>query len=118
MCYTGINVASVLSNGDIYGCPDVARNPKLIQGNIRKDKLSDVWENRFEYFRNFDRTSNKKCKACQDWQFCLGDAFHTWDWEENKPNLCVREIFKEDYIKRDKLIREYNKLKKELEKKR
>lgn len=25
---------------------------------------------------------------------CLGDAFHTWDFEKRKPNFCAREIFK------------------------
>ena len=46
----------------------------------------------------------------------MGDAFHTWDWDENKPNFCVREIFKEDYEERDKKIKEYKKLMNKLRK--
>ena len=36
-CATGINVGSVLSNGDIFVCPNVPRRPELIQGNVRTD---------------------------------------------------------------------------------
>ena len=33
-CMTGLNVGSILSNGDIFVCPNVPRLPELIQGNI------------------------------------------------------------------------------------
>lgn len=98
-CYTGYWVASILSNGDIFGCPDIERRPELIQGNIRRDSFVDVWEHRFKNYRSINRTSNKKCKKCPDWKSCCGDAFHTWDFENNKPNFCVREIFKDHYKK-------------------
>ena len=96
-CYTGNTVASILSNGDIFGCPDIERRPELIEGNIRKVKFSDVWEHGFKKYRSINRTSNSKCKKCPDWKVCSGDAFHTWDFENNKPNFCVREIFKDDF---------------------
>ena len=95
ICFTGHCVASILSNGDIFGCPDIERHPKLIQGNIKKDSFVDVWENRFKNYRSVNRTSNSKCKKCPDWKACGGDSFHTWDFEKNKPNFCIKEIFKE-----------------------
>ena len=98
-CFTGYWVASILSNGDIFGCPDIERLPELIEGNIRKDKFSDVWENGFKRYRKIDRTCNSKCKKCPDWKICTGDAFHTWDFVNNKPNFCAREIFKDDIEK-------------------
>jgi len=113
-CFTGYWVASILSNGDVFGCPDIERRPELIQGNIRERKFSDIWENEFKPYRKIDRTSNEKCLSCPDWKSCLGDAFHTWDWNENKPNFCVRELFEEDYKKRDELAEEFLKLKKEV----
>ena len=96
-CYTGSSIASILSNGDIFGCPDIERRPELIQGNIRKDSFVDVWEHRFKNYRRVNRTSNSKCRRCPDWKACGGDAFHTWDFENKKPNFCLREIFKEDF---------------------
>ena len=114
-CFTGYWVASVLSNGDVFGCPDIERRPELIQGNIRERKFSDIWEHEFKLYRKINRTSNSKCKKCPDWKSCLGDAFHTWDWDEKRPNFCVREIFKKDYDARDKKVKDYEKLKKKLE---
>ena len=116
-CFTGYWVASILSNGDIFGCPDIERRPELIEGNIRKDSFVDVWEHRFKKYRSINRTSNAKCKKCSDWKFCLGDAFHTWDFDENKPNFCVHEIFQKEYAKREKAIHDYELIKKSLQKK-
>ena len=116
-CFTGYWVASILSNGDVSGCPDIERRPELIQGNIRERKFSDIWENEFKKYRSINRTSNSKCKKCPDWKSCLGDAFHTWDWDENKPNFCVREIFKDDYDKRDEIVNNYIEVKKKYKKK-
>ncbi len=102
-CFTGYWVASILSNGDIFGCPDIERLPELIEGNIRKDKFSDVWENGFKRYRKIDRTCNETCAACPDWKICTGDAFHTWDFKNNKPNFCARELYKEEFEQRDAL---------------
>lgn len=41
-CRTGISIASILYNGDLYVCPNVPRIKSLIQGNIRKDNFKDV----------------------------------------------------------------------------
>ena len=49
-------MASILSNGDIFVCPNVERRPELIQGNIKKDNFVDIWENKFKIFSsNFKR---------------------------------------------------------------
>lgn len=97
ICYTGVNVGCILSNGDIFVCPDVKRRPELIQGNIRKDNFMEVWEKKFKLFRKMTRTCNSTCKKCSEWKLCGGDAFHTWDFDENKPLVCPKVLFKEDY---------------------
>ncbi len=95
MCMTGLTVASILSNGDIYPCPNVERRKELVQGNIRKDSFVDVWENKFEEFRHKRLTVNKNCKKCSEYKFCRGDSFHTWDFDKNKPKFCKKELWKE-----------------------
>ena len=92
-CMTGLNIGSILSNGDIYVCPNVPRRPELIQGNIRKDNIVDVWENKFKFFRDEYRTSNPTCIACEHWKYCGGGSMHTWNFDENKPNICLKDIF-------------------------
>jgi MoaA/NifB/PqqE/SkfB family radical SAM enzyme len=47
LCNAGVYTASIMYNGDIGGCLDIERRPELVQGNIRKDNLKEVWEKRF-----------------------------------------------------------------------
>lgn len=96
ICSAGLFTGSILSNGDIFVCPNVERRKELIMGNIRKDSFVDVWENRFEPYRHDRKTVNEECKKCSEFQFCGGDSFHTWDFDNNKPNFCIKNIFKED----------------------
>ena len=96
-CLTGLTIASILSNGDIFVCPNVPRRPELIQGNIKTDSFVEVWENKFKEFRHEKRTACESCLKCPHWDYCGGDAFHTWNFDENKPNVCLRPLFDEEY---------------------
>ena len=87
-CRTGINVASILYNGDLFVCPNVPRIKSLMQGNIRTDNFKDVWDNKYKEFRTKDRTKCAECENCEWWNFCLGGAYHTWNFEENSQNKC------------------------------
>lgn len=87
-CPTGISIASVLHNGDIFVCPNVPREKHLIQGNIKRDSFSKIWNNKFDIFRDKNRTACNKCKKCSHWEKCLGDSFHSWDFKNNKPKVC------------------------------
>ena len=93
-CRTGLTIGSVLYNGDIFVCPNVVRRPELIQGNIRKDSFVEVWENKFEWFRNINKLKKGECEKCENWNYCRGDSVHTWDFENNRPKLCLRKILK------------------------
>ena len=30
----------------------------------------------------------EKCGKCEYWDYCLGGAYHTWNFEEKKQNSC------------------------------
>ena len=90
-CNTGINTASILHNGDIFVCPNVPRQKELIQGNVKIDRFSQVWKEKFKIFRDKYRTSNKKCLDCKHWEECLGGSFHLWDFDNKKTKLCHME---------------------------
>ena len=93
LCTAGLYVASILSNGDIFICPDVERRKEFIQGNIKTDNFVDVWENRFKIFRIENRTKCSKCKKCSSWKYCLGDSFHTFNFDERRPNFCIKDVY-------------------------
>ena len=93
VCGTGILTGSILYNGDIFVCPNVPRKPELIQGNVRKDDFMDVWENKYEPFRNRKEYFFKsECAKCENWDYCRGGASHTWDYDNERQNLCIYNI--------------------------
>lgn len=91
LCNSGIYTASVAHNGDIIGCLDIERRPELVQGNIRSDDFKTVWENEFRQFRG-DTRKCTECSKCRYYRFCGGDAFHSWDFDLNKPKVCFKGI--------------------------
>jgi radical SAM protein with 4Fe4S-binding SPASM domain len=97
ICGAGLFIASILADGDICVCPNV-RDKSLVQGNIKKDSFVDVWENKYEIFRKKRITTNSKCKKCKSYKYCRGDSFHTWNYAEKVPNMCMKEILKEHFI--------------------
>ena len=95
-CVTGFTTGSILYNGDIYVCPSVERRKELVQGNIRTDDFVDVWENKFEWFRDLDKLKCKECENCKDWKYCRGDSLDTWDFNNNRPKLCLSKMLEGD----------------------
>ena len=92
LCTAGLYTASVMANGDIAACLDIERRPELIQGNIKRDRFGTVWENGFRQFRDPEYRSCGMCGDCKDKEFCAGDSFHTWNFDEHRPELCMKEI--------------------------
>lgn len=76
-CNAGVTVGSVLVDGSISACPSIRSN--FHQGNIYKDDFMEVWNHRFQPFR--DRTWAKKgmCADCSLFRYCEGNGMHLHD---------------------------------------
>lgn len=85
-CRAGINIGSVLINGDIGACPNINRS--FVQGNIYSDNFMDVWNNRFQSYRNRDWTKTGQCATCKEYKYCLGNGLHYWTEQKDKPLYC------------------------------
>ncbi len=92
LCNSGVYAGSVLCNGDIYSCLDIERRPELVQGNVSRDDFADVWKNKFKQFRTDRSGLSRQCMRCPDRAFCAGDSAHTWNYDENRPNYCVKQL--------------------------
>ena len=92
LCNAGVYTASITSRGDITACLDIERNPRVIYGNIRKDRFRDVWENRFEFFRHDKAEDCAKCRDCGHRRFCRGEACHSWDYQKDEPLICMKGV--------------------------
>ena len=73
-CDAGTMTASVLANGDISGCMSIRSH--YAQGNIYRDRFSEVWQNRFEQMRDRSWMKRDKCLNCKVWDWCAGGPFH------------------------------------------
>ena len=92
MCNAGISVASIRSNGDIVACLDIEPRPEFVQGNILTHRFKDVWEKEFKNFRHDLSDRNETCKNCDSCAFCHGGSFHSWDFDQNRPLICFKDI--------------------------
>jgi radical SAM enzyme (rSAM/lipoprotein system) len=84
-CRAGINIGSVLIDGSISACPNI--DSSFSQGNIYTDNLYEVWQNRYQPFRNREWTKIGQCKTCKDYKDCQGNGLH--NWHGNKQNVIV-----------------------------
>ena len=73
-CRAGVNIGSVLADGSISACPNIDR--RFAQGNIYTDDFLEVWDNKFEKFRNRDWMKCGICADCREYKNCLGGAMH------------------------------------------
>ena len=84
-CDAGLTVASILADGGISGCLSIRSNYR--QGNIATDSFWDVWQNRFQLFRDRAWMHTGHCAHCQMLRYCDGNAMHLRD-EDGRLTLC------------------------------
>lgn len=85
-CRAGINVASVLADGSISACPNIREN--FVQGNIYQDSFRDVWENKYELYRNRDWMKTGICANCESFKYCDGNGIHLRDENTGELLFC------------------------------
>ncbi|MBP5230069.1 MAG: TIGR04133 family radical SAM/SPASM protein [Bacteroidales bacterium] len=73
-CHAGINVGSVLSDGSISACVSIRADYN--QGNIYKDDFMEVWNNRFQPYRDRSWMKKDECGSCKFFRFCEGGGMH------------------------------------------
>ncbi len=85
-CRAGINIGSILIDGSISACPNIDRT--FSQGNIYTHNFYDVWQNKFEPFRNREWTRIGQCADCKSFADCQGNGFHNWHGEMKNVLVC------------------------------
>lgn len=84
-CQAGIHVASILADGSISGCLSIRSNYN--QGNIYHDNFWNVWNSRFDQYRNRQWAKTGACADCEMWRYCEGNGMHLRD-ENGKLIMC------------------------------
>ncbi len=73
-CHAGLQCYGIQSNGNIKGCLSLI-DDRFIEGNIRKEKLRDIWEKpgAFIYNREFSPSHlTGHCRDCEFGAICRG----------------------------------------------
>jgi radical SAM enzyme (rSAM/lipoprotein system) len=76
-CDAGTTTGSVLIDGSISACPSIRAN--YHQGNIYEDHFMDVWNNKFEPYRNREWMRKGECADCSYFRYCRGNGMHLRD---------------------------------------
>jgi radical SAM protein with 4Fe4S-binding SPASM domain len=75
----------VLIDGSISACGSIRAD--YHQGNIYKDDFIDVWENRFQPYRDRSWMKKDQCGDCKWFRYCEGNGMHLRD-DDGKLILC------------------------------
>lgn len=79
LCSAGITIASVMADGSIAACPSIRTD--YSQGNIYRDDFMDVWNNRYQVYRDRSWMRTDECASCKYWRYCRGNGMHLRDGE-------------------------------------
>ena len=58
---------------------------------IYKDNFYDIWETKYELFRDRSWTKIGKCTDCTNYNDCQGNGFHYWQGEKKNVLVCHNE---------------------------
>ena len=75
-CQAGVSVGSVMADGSIAACASIRADYN--QGNIYEDDFMDVWENRYQKYRNREWMKDD-CALCSYFRYCQGNGMHLRD---------------------------------------
>ena len=92
LCNAGVYVASVMADGSVGACLDIERCEKTIQGNVYETPFSEIWKNRFAFFRRPLSERSEDCRTCTYEKWCAGGAHHSWDHENDLQRICYKDI--------------------------
>ena len=68
-----------MADGSIAACPSIRAD--YSQGNIYRDDFMDVWNNRYQVYRDRSWMRTDECASCKYWRYCRGNGMHLRDGE-------------------------------------
>ena len=90
-CNAGLTVAGVMFDGKVGACPELG--PDFIQGDLKEDTFTNIWNKRYQIFR--DRSWTKKlgpCAKCKSFKYCHGGSLHLYPDTKTPISRCFYEM--------------------------
>lgn len=93
-CRAGLSIAGILCDGRIGACPELG--DAYVQGNILEERLSDVWRDRYQVFRDRSWMKAKQpCTHCEHFERCDGGAMHLYESPDSETLRCLYLLAKQ-----------------------
>ena len=92
-CRAGTSIAGILCDGRIGACPELGDS--FVQGDIKTERLSHVWRERYGIFRDRSWTHRGQCGECEHLARCDGGAMHLYETPESEPLRCLYLLARE-----------------------
>lgn len=73
-CIAGLNNLGILYDGKLASCSNISR--EFTQGDLRVDDIKDIWEKRYQPFRDHEWKRTGECTDCNQWKYCHGGPMH------------------------------------------
>jgi radical SAM protein with 4Fe4S-binding SPASM domain len=89
-CPAGVTVAGISCDGRIGACPELS--DAFVQGHIDNERFRDVWENRYQVFRDRSWMHKGQCGICEHYQRCEGGSMHLYESTASAPHRCLYEL--------------------------
>jgi radical SAM protein with 4Fe4S-binding SPASM domain len=92
-CRAGVTVIGLEHDGRIVGCP-VIHAAFNVQGDARRQKVSEVWNKGFSVFRDRAWLRCGPCQTCGEWDACLGGSLHNRA-DDGALQRCTAQLLKQ-----------------------
>lgn len=92
-CIAGINNLGILYDGKLAACSNIPREFGF-EGDLRKDRIKDVWEKRYQKYRNFDWKKTEDCQSCREWDYCHGGPMHKMKSDGSRTDCIYQTLIK------------------------
>ncbi len=86
-CLSGITIGGVLHDGRVGACPELG--DAFVQGDIRRERFSEIWNQRYQALRDRGWTRKGECARCGEFRRCQGGALHLYPTPQHESLRCL-----------------------------
>ncbi|MFC1682368.1 radical SAM protein [Nanoarchaeota archaeon] len=90
-CVAGINNLGILYDGKLAACSNIPREFGF-EGDLKKDRIKDVWDNKYQRYRNLDWKKTEDCQSCGEWDYCHGGPMHKMKPDSSRTDCLYQTI--------------------------
>lgn len=92
-CRAGVTIGSILCDGRIAACPELGDS--YAQGHIHESRFKDVWNERYQVFRDRSWMKRGRCDSCEHFRRCEGGSVHLYEDSNSASLRCLYLLAKE-----------------------